>query len=138
MFSSDLAIVSNRASVTLPGASGSVTYSQVTGPSGQLILRRVPGTASTTPQTMTTSHQLTGKGFAQRLNHMVKFHYRALNTDLSLTGGVVPEAEVYVVIRRPVQSGGVISDSVIGTMVGSVCDFLSASGNLAKILNQEG
>lgn len=138
MLSSDQTIVSNRSSVTLPGSAASTVFAQITGPGGQRILRRVAATANTTPTTLTIGHEFTGKvGYAQKLSSMVKCDYRVLNVDPDLTGGIVPVCEVYTVIRRPVLSGGAITDSILSMCVGSVCDILTVSGNLAKLLNQE-
>lgn len=138
MLTADLSVTSNAGSITLPGSAGATTFAQVTGPLGTEIVRRVAATANTTPQTLKTSHQTKGTGFKQRVRSVVRMDYSALNTDISDTGDVVPTASCYLVLDRPLQSGGAITDTILKTMLGGLLHVLLASGQLDKILNQEG
>jgi hypothetical protein len=138
MLTADLSVNGSRATVTLPGASGALTFAQITGTGNSTtIKRRVSATAGTTPQTLSIGHEIKGKGFEQRIRSVVRLDFQALNTDIADTGGVTPSASAYMVIDRPVQSGGVISTSTIKDLVGQVCDVLTVTGQLDKFLNQE-
>lgn len=138
MLNADLAVVSNQGSVTLPGSAGSTTFAQIQGNVGNgAIVRRVAATANTTPQLLTLSHAESGTGFKQRIRSLCRYDYKANNTDIADTGGVVPSFSVYLVIDRPAQSGGAITDTLIKNGIGSVMNVLTASGQLDKFLNQE-
>jgi hypothetical protein len=137
MLTADLTVVDNQATVTLPGNAGSLVYAQVTGLTTTELIRRVAATANTRPTTLTIGHALEKTGFNQRCRSKVDINYRAVDTDLSLTGGVVPSARVYIVIDRPINSGGIITDAILQRLVGSVCDVVTRSGQLGKLLNQE-
>jgi hypothetical protein len=63
--------------------------------------------------------------------------YKAVNTDIADTGGVTPSASAYLVLDRPIQSGGAITDTVLKTLLGGLLHVLVASGQLDKLLNQE-
>jgi hypothetical protein len=137
MLSSDLTVVDNHASITLPGLLGSKVYAQITGPSGQTVVRQIAATAATTQQKLTISHALQGAGFKARIRTLVKHEYRALNADLSLTGNVQPYSYCQFVQDRPVISGGVITDAVLTNNMAALVDVLLTSGQFAKLLNQE-
>jgi hypothetical protein len=137
MLTADLPVVSNHASLTLPGSAASTVFAQITGPIGQKIVRRVAATANTTPQTLSVGHTVSGTGFAQRIRSLIRMDYQALNTDIADTGGVTPSAACYLVFDRPVQSGGAITDAIFTTMLGGLCDVVLTSGALTKLLNQE-
>jgi hypothetical protein len=138
MLNADLTVTSNLGSVTLPGSAGATTYAQIQGNVGNgAIVRRVASTANTTPQLLTVSHQESGTGFKQRIRSLVRYDYKANNTDIADTGGVVPSFSVYLVIDRPAQSGGAITDTKVKDGIGSVMHVLVAAGQLDKILNQE-
>lgn len=137
MLTADLALVDNRASVTLPGSLGTLTFAQVTGPSGQKIVRRISATANTTPNTLTVSHALSGAGFKQRCRTMVRIDYERRDTDVAVTGGVVPALSFYCVLDRPIQNGGFITTAHIKTIIGQLADLLTQSGNIDKLINQE-
>lgn len=138
MLTADLAVNASRATVTLPGSAGSLTFAQITGTGNSTsIVRRVSATANTTPQTLTIGHELKGAGFAQRCRSVVRCDYRALNTDIADTGNVTPSASAYLVIDRPIQSGGAITDAIIKNLIGQICDVLTVSGQADKLLNQE-
>jgi len=138
MFTAALALTDNRASVTLPGSLGALTFDQVTGPSGQTIVRRISSTANTTPNTLTTSHTLSGAGFKQRCRSLVRIDFTRRDVDVASTGGVVPSVSGYFVLDRPIQNGGFITTTHIKTLIGQLCDFLTVSGNVDKFINQEG
>jgi hypothetical protein len=137
MLSSDLTVVDSHSSVTLPGLLGSKVYAQITGPSGQTIVRRIAATAGTTQQTLTIGHTMLKTGFAQRLRTMVKHEYRILNSDIGLTGGIVPYSYNTWVQDRPVNSAGLITDAILTNNMAALVDVLVTSGNFAKLLNQE-
>jgi len=137
MLTSDLTVVDNHASLTLPGLLGSKVYAQITGPIGQQIVRRIAATANTTQQTLTIGHTLAGSGFAQRLRSLIKHEYKAINADSSLTGGVVPYSTCYFVQDRPILSGGNITDAILTNNMSALLDVILTSGQWAKLLNQE-
>jgi len=137
MLTADQTLVDNRASVTLPGSLGSLVFAQVTGPSGQKIVRRIAATANTTPNTLTVSHALSGTGFKQRCRSLIRMDFERRDTDVAVTGNVVPSLSAYIVMDRPIQSGGFITVAHIKTMIGQLTDLLTVSGNLDKIINQE-
>lgn len=138
MLSSDLALVSNRASQTLPGSAASTTFAQITGSgSSQAIVRRVAATALTTPQTFTISHENRGTGFNQRLRTLIQNKRVYNNTDLADTGGVVPSFTWNLTLDRPVNSGGVVTEAHLLDALGQLMDSLLISGNLTRILSQE-
>lgn len=139
MLTADLTVTSNG-SATKPGGAGATVYALVSDPStspGQ-VLRRVAATSTTTPQELKVAHQITGKGqFGQMRRSLVRFDLKKINVDLSTVGGVIPRASVQLVIERPVYSGGQITDAEVNTLVGSLIDVVTASGQLAKLLNAE-
>lgn len=137
MLSSALTVVDNHAGVTLGGALGSKVYDQITGPSGQSIVRRIAATANTTQQTITIGHQLLKTGFLQRCRTLVKHEYKVLNSDLSLTGDVVPYSYCQFTMDRPVNSGGIITDAILVNNAMALIDVLVTSGQFAKLINQE-
>lgn len=138
MLTADLTVTSNAGSITLPGSSGATTFAQIGGGSTDAIVRRVAATANTTPQTLKTQHSVSGTGFKQRIRTLVRMDYQANNTDIADTGGVTPSASCYLVFDRPVQSGGAITDAIFKTMLGGLLHVVLASGQLDKLLNQEG
>lgn len=137
MLTADLTVTSNAGSITLPGSAAATTFAQITGPVGTSIVRRVAATANTTPQTLTIGHTSSGTGFATRIRSVVRMDYKALNTDIADTGNVTPSASCYLVLDRPYQSGGAITDAIIKTMLGGLFHVFNAAGQLDKILNQE-
>ena len=137
MLTSDLVVVDNHAGLTLAGALGSKTYAQITGPSGQQIVRRIAATANTTQQTLTISHALSKTGFLQRCRTLVKHEYRVINSDLSLTGDVVPYSYCQFVMDRPINTGGIITDAILTNNAMALIDVLVTTGQFAKLLNQE-
>lgn len=137
MLSSALTVHASRTAVVLPGTLGSQVFDQITGPSGQKILRRVSGTANSRPSTLTISHELSGTGFKQRCRTLVRADLQVLNTDLADTGGVVPSAFGYFVLDRALSTGGAIATTDLGDLAGYVIDVLTVSGQFAKLLNQE-
>jgi hypothetical protein len=137
MLTANLTVVDSHSGLTLPGALGSKVYNQIAGTVNNQVVRRIAATANTTPQTLIIGHQLTGKGFDARIRSTVRMNYLDLTKDLDLTGKVIPSSSVYLVIDRPVQSDGAITDAIITNQVGGVCDVFLTSGALAQILNQE-
>lgn len=137
MLTANLTVVDSHAGLTLPGALGSKVYNQIAGQQPNQVLRRIAATANTTPQTLLIGHQLTGKGFAARIRSTVRVNYSDLTKDLSLVGGIIPSSSVYLVIDRPVQSDGAITDTIVTNQVGACCDVFLTSGALAQLLNQE-
>lgn len=137
MLSSDLTVVDSHAGLTLPGVLGSKVYAQITGPIGQTIVRRIAATANTTQQTLTIGHALAGTGYAQRIRTLVKHEYRVINTDPSVTGGIVPYTYNQWVQDRPVLSGGNITDAILTNNMAALMDVILTAGAFAKLLNQE-
>lgn len=138
MLTQDLTVTSNAGSITLPGSSGATTFAMITNLVGSTTKRRVAATAGTTPQTLSIGHSKAGTGFKQRTRSVVRMDYVANNTDIADTGGVTPSASAYLVLDRPVQSGGAITDTILKTMLGGLLHVILASGQLDKLLNEEG
>jgi hypothetical protein len=137
MLTADLAVVDNHASLTLPGALGSKTYNQVTSTDPTQSVRRIAATATTTRQELKIKHTERGSGFNARIRSEVRIDYTKLDQDTSLTGGVVPSESVYLVIDRPVQSGGAITDTITKNNIGACLDVVLTSGAIDKLLNLE-
>jgi hypothetical protein len=137
MLTANLTVVDNHASLTLPGALGSKVYNQVASIIANQVLRRIAATANTTPQTLLIGHQSTGKGFAARIRSTVRANYSDLTKDLADVGGIVPSCSAYLVIDRPVQSDGAITDAIVTNCIGAVLDVILTSGQLTQVLNQE-
>lgn len=137
MLNAALTVTSNAGSITLPGSAGATVFDQITSSGGRTIVRRVAATANTTPQTLTIGHEEVGTGFKRRIRSLVKMNYADNTTDVEDTGGVVPQFQIQLVIDRPVQSGGAITDAIVTTALGGLLHVLLASGQLAKLLNQE-
>jgi hypothetical protein len=137
MLSSDLTVVDNHATITLPGLLGSKVYAQISAPGGTSIVRRIAATSGSTQQTLTVSHALQKTGFLARIRTLVKHEYKKIDADTSLTGGVVPYSFCQWTQDRPVLSGGVITDAVLTNNMAALLDVLLTSGQFAKLLNQE-
>jgi hypothetical protein len=139
MLTADLTVVDNHAGLTLAGALGSKVYAQVNPQSANTTLRRIAATANTTPQEMSIGHQLTGgTGYRQRIRSALRFTYRKVDQDTTLTDGVIPGMSAQFVLDRPVLSAGAISDVVLINVTMALIDVLLTSGQFAKFLNQEG
>jgi hypothetical protein len=136
MLTSDL-VVTDSGSATKPGAEGAKTYALVASLVNDTTKRRIAANATTVPHELTVRHALSGSGFKQRCRSLVRFDLSRLDTDLDLTGGVVPTAACYLVLDRPIQSNGYITTAHLQTLVGAVVDVLCVSGQLDKILNME-
>lgn len=137
MLTADLTVTSTG-SKTSPGTASALTFALINPSStANQTQRRVAATANTTPKTASIGHQLSGKGFNARCRSRVGFTYTDLTADPVVTGGVVPFAQGYFVLDRPLQSGGAITDAILGDLAGNVIDVLCASGQFAKLLNQE-
>lgn len=137
MLTSDLTVVDNHASITLQGLLGSKVYAQISGFSGQQVVRQIAATANTTQQRMTISHAVVKTGFLARLRTLVKHEYKVLSADTSLTGGVVPYSYCQFTQDRPLQSGGAITDAILTNNAMALIDVLVTTGQFAKLLNQE-
>jgi hypothetical protein len=137
MLTNDLTVVDSHAGLTLPGLLGSKVYAQITGPTGQQIVRRIAATAATTQQTLTIGHTISGTGFNARIRTLVRHDYKKLDADVSTTGGVMPVSACYFVQDRPIQSGGAITDAILTNNMAALVDVLLTSGQFAKLLNQE-
>lgn len=136
MLTADLSVTDNGTPTNV-GALGAKTYAMVANPSSGATKRRVAATANTTPQELSVSHTVSGTGFSQRCRTLVRHDYRDISADPENTGGEVPRISAYVVIDRPLNSGGVITDAIVQNSVGAVIGTLLGSGNMAKLLNQE-
>jgi len=137
MLTSDLTVVDNHASLTLPGTLGSKVYNQVATVANNASKRRIAATAGTTPQEIEISHEIKGTGFKARIRTMIRHKYTKVNQDTTLTEGVVPSASATLTFDRPVQSAGAITDVTFTDQIGALLDVVLTSGALAKILNQE-
>lgn len=135
MLTSDLTVTDNGTG-TKPGSAGALTYA-LRGTDLTSSTRSVSAVATTTPKVLTISHQTTGSGFKQQISTVIKHSYQKLDSDLADTGGVTPASQVHIVIRRPVNSGGAITNTVLKEQIGGLLDVIMASGQLDKLLNQE-
>jgi hypothetical protein len=138
MLTADLTVLDNHAGLTLQGSLGSKVYAQVAALLANSTLRRIAATASTTPQELTIGHSFTGgTGFKQRIRSVVRTSYRKVDQDTTLTDGVIPSMSTQLVIDRPVQSAGAITDTITINTLMALIDVVLTSGQLAKLLNQE-
>jgi hypothetical protein len=136
MLTADLT-VTDSGTATKPGALGAKVFALVASLVNDKTLRRIAATATTVPNEMSVQHSLTGAGFKQRCRTVVKFEIRRLDTDTSLTGGVIPSATIYQVIDRPIQSNGYITTAHLQSLQGQLTDAILASGAFDKLLNME-
>jgi hypothetical protein len=135
MLNNDLTVTDNGTG-TKPGSAGALVYAlRSTEATGSV--RSVAAVSTTTPKLMTIGHQMSGAGFKQRVRTMVKWSYQKLDSDLAVTGGVIPECQVLLTINRPINSGGFITSAIVKEGIGAVLDAIMASGQLDKLLNQE-
>jgi len=137
VLNNDLVITSNGAG-NKPGATGAITFALVAALINDKSLRREAATALTTPTELSVQHSISGSGFKARCRSVVRMDYRDLTQDTTLTAGVIPSASAYLVIDRPLQSAGKITDAILKRLIGSVLDVIMATGQLDKLLNQEG
>jgi hypothetical protein len=137
MLDANLTVVDSHSSLTLPGALGSKVYNQVVSVDPSQSIRRIAATATTTRQELLIKHTQKGTGFNARIRTEVRVDYKKLDQDTTLTGGVVPSESIYLVIDRPLQSGGAITDTVTKNNVGACLDVVLTSGALDKLLNLE-
>jgi len=137
MLTQDQTLLSSRTAQTLPGAAGSTVFAQITGTVGNKVERRVAATANTTPETLTTGHEVRGTGYKQRARSVIRIGRQYNNTDPSTTGGVVPSFSWQLVLDRPLNSGGAVTVQHIKDALGQLIDVLLISGQLDKLLNQE-
>lgn len=122
---------------TKPGTTGARIFNLVAnGPDGST-LRRYAATASTVPLTMQVKHSRSGKNFKERIRSVIRFDVQKLDSDLTLTEGVIPSASAYLVIDRPARSAGFIINAQIDDLVGWVLDTVTQSGILASLYNEE-
>jgi hypothetical protein len=137
MLTADLT-VTDSGSATKPGAEGAKVYALVASLVNDKTLRRIAANATTVPHELAIQHSLSGSGYKQRCRSVVRLDLRRLDTDTTLTGGVIPSVSGYFVLDRPIQSNGYITTAHIQTIVGGVIDVLTVSGQLDKLLNLEG
>lgn len=135
MLTNDL-VVTDNGTGTKPGALGAKTYSLLSVAEAKSV-RRIAATALSTPQTMTISHELKGKNWAARARSLVRADIQNIGVDLASVGNIVPSAAVYLVIDRPVNTGGTLTATDVKNLVGAVLDVIMASGQLDKLLNME-
>jgi len=136
MLTADLTLT-DSGSVTKPGALGAKVFAQVSSLINDKTLRRIQATATTVPNELLVSHQQTGTAFKTRIRSLLKTSISRLDTDVSLTGGVIPSMSCQFVLDRPRQSAGYITVAHIQSCVGQLVDALLLSGHLDKILNLE-
>jgi hypothetical protein len=140
MLSNDLALVSNRSSVTLPGSDASTSYVLIPPSSLGTVSRRVAGTAFTKPKELHITQQITKSGQAtERARTVVKAFYSEKDTPVTTAAGtvVVPSMSCTVTIDRPsaAEIAGAISDTEVKTMVGAAFDAVIQ--NIAALLSGE-
>jgi hypothetical protein len=138
MLSQNLTVVDNHASLTLPGALGSKVYNQIATNIINQVYRRIAATANTTPQELKIQHAVSGAGFKARIRSSIRHDYTDLTKDTTLTDGVVPSSSLYLVMDRPVQSAGAITDTIVTNQLGALLDVILTAGQFAQLLNQEG
>jgi hypothetical protein len=137
-------MLNNDLTVTPSGAgtkSGTLTakvFALVASLVNNKTLRRISATALTTPQEVSVQHSLTGTGFKARVRTAIRYDYRDLTQDTTQTAGVVPSFAVYLVIDRPVQSAGKITEALIKDGVGALQDITMSGTQLTQLLNMEG
>lgn len=135
MLATTLTVVSNRASVTLPGATSTKDFPLIVGPAGNSTLRRIAATASATPETIRIAHAQSGAGFNRRFQTLIEAKIECINANLSNTDGVVPWASVQTKINRPVVSAEVITEAMVKTLIGQTMDVIIQ--NMTALLNLE-
>lgn len=136
MLTADLSVNGAATGVALPGTAGATTFALLSIADGKAV-RRVASSANTTPQVLTIAHSESGTGFKRTINTLIRNEFTKIDSDIADTGGVTPAASIQVTIRRPVQSGGAITTTVLKDLIGQLVAVLTASGNLDKLLNQE-
>jgi hypothetical protein len=97
----------------------------------QRSVSRVGATATTTPETLTVSHQATGTGLALADRHLVRLD-KTLTDPIS--GKVTLSA--YLVLQVP-RGTSVVTNQEILDLVGRLLAFEQASGAITKLLNSE-
>lgn len=93
-------------------------------------LRSVAASGLATPKTMVISHQVNGTGITATDRHLVKLTEVKTDTE----GVKLAAGEVYIVYSKP---RSIITDSDIQDLQDELVAFITASGNLAKLLNGE-
>lgn len=136
MLTADLSVTDNGTPTNI-GAQGAKTYALVANPASGATKRRIAATAATTPEELSISSALSGKGYSQRVRTVVRRDFRDLTTNVDDTGGVIPSASAYLVVDYPVNSGGVVTTTVVKNLIGAVIGVLLGAGNIDKLLNQE-
>jgi hypothetical protein len=94
-------------------------------------LSRVAATATTTPETLTVSHQQIGSGLKLSNRHLIRLDKTMTDT---VAGQVVLSA--YMVLQVP-QGTTVVTSQEILDIVGRLVAFEQTVGALDKILNSE-
>jgi archaellum component FlaF (FlaF/FlaG flagellin family) len=141
MLTNDLTIVSNRASVTLPGADASTVYALLPQSKPGTVSRRVAGTQYTSPKELHITQQTTKSGTVeQRQRTVVRAEYSEKSGQiipLGQTKVLVPGCAVTITIDRPSapEAAAAITDAEVKTMLGVAFD--AANQNIAALLNGE-
>jgi len=138
MLTSNLTVVDNHASLTLPGSLGSKVYAQVISDSTTQVKRQIAATALSTPQVLKTEHRISGSGFKARAISVVRHEYSDLTVDPADTGGETPSSAITLTINRPVNSGGAITIAKLKDQIGALLDVMLTTGQLDALLNMEG
>lgn len=135
MLNNDLTVTDNGTG-TKPGSVGALVYAlRSTEASGSV--RSVAAVSVTTPKLLTIGHNMSGAGFKQVARTMIKWSYQKLDSDLSVTGGVIPACGATFTFYRPINSGGYITTAIMKEGIGAVLDTVMVSGQLDKLLNME-
>lgn len=113
------------------GANADKTYSLVSWGGDSTSIRRVPLTASTTPETLTLAHRAVKRGSVSVDSHMVRLDF--LQSDPAL-GPALLSARLVMEVPR---GTSVITNQQILDIQGRLIAFMRASGNLDKFLNSE-
>lgn len=115
--------------VTLSDGTNSHMYSLISLENAKSI-RSVAASGLSTPKTLTISHQVNGTGLTAVDRHLVKLNETKTDTE----GVKLAAGEVYIVYSKPRQ---IITDSDIQDLQDELVAFITAAGNLAKLLNGE-
>jgi hypothetical protein len=100
-------------------------------------VRRPADTANTTRLELLIRHQITGKGWNERLRSNFQIRQTKMDQDTSLTGGVTPSGTVSMTWDRPNKMGSIITDVHMKNNVGYLVQLMLTAGNAAAFLNQE-
>lgn len=108
-----------------------VTYSQISLVDSKSV-RKAAASGAATPKTLIISHTESGKGLSAVDRRLIRINdtYQA-STDGSVE---TQTGSVYLVIEKP---RNIVTDAHVNSMLDRLVEFISSTGNRAKILNGE-